>query len=218
MNPILLIVAATALGVEVGWEPLPDGGHEYTIQIEPQLIEVLQRGDREIYSLVPPELDVRKFRVLVGQGKLPRFVGQPKAVTKSASDVAQHASPPSKTPFDFPAPPAEEEPAKASEDHDPPRAPTTFPLGKSKSPSATSTQAVHTQSSTVSGARVSLATEVEADKPSLPPEPERPWMAFFVTAFLLCCSLSANVYLGWVAWQARQGYRDAVGKMRPGAA
>ena len=72
MNGLLILVTSAALGIEVGWEPLPEGGHEYTIQIEPQLLEVLQRGEDEIFSDVPPELDVRRYRLMVGTGKLGR--------------------------------------------------------------------------------------------------------------------------------------------------
>ncbi len=75
MNALFVVVATAALGIEVGWEPLPGGGHEYTIQIEPQLLDVLEKGEDEIYSDVPAGIDVRRYRIVVGVGKLRREAG-----------------------------------------------------------------------------------------------------------------------------------------------
>jgi hypothetical protein len=77
MSSLFILITAAALGIEVGWVPLTEGGHEYTIQIEPQLLEVLQRGEDEIFSDVPPELDVRRYRLMVGTGKLARVFARP---------------------------------------------------------------------------------------------------------------------------------------------
>lgn len=78
MSPLLLLVAAATLGVEVGWEPLPDGGHEYTIGIEPQLLDMLRDGT-DIISEVPPHIHVRRYRITVGSGKLNRIDGERQA-------------------------------------------------------------------------------------------------------------------------------------------
>ncbi len=43
---------------------------EYIIQIEPQLIDTLAK-DHDLSSDVPAGLDVRRFRITVGTGKLP---------------------------------------------------------------------------------------------------------------------------------------------------
>jgi hypothetical protein len=90
MNPLLILVTTAALGVEVGWQPLAEGGHEYTIQIEPQLLGILQRGGEEITSEVPPGLDVRRYRITVGTGKLARDAGEP---TPAAAPAAEPAPP-----------------------------------------------------------------------------------------------------------------------------
>jgi len=75
MNSLSVLVLAAALGVEAGWQPLPEGGHEYTIQLEPQLLGLLAKGGEEIVSEVPPGLDVRRYRITVGTGKLARDNG-----------------------------------------------------------------------------------------------------------------------------------------------
>lgn len=71
MHPAPLLVVL-ALGVDVGWRPLPEGGLEYIIQIEPELLDSLQRG-QPIASDVPLVLrDIRRYRIQVGNGPLPQ--------------------------------------------------------------------------------------------------------------------------------------------------
>ncbi len=75
MCPLVLLIATAAVGIEVGWEPLAEGGHEYTIQIEPQLLDVLKRGTDEIVSEVPPQVHISRLRVIGGTGTLPQVDG-----------------------------------------------------------------------------------------------------------------------------------------------
>jgi len=71
MNALLLLTATAALGIDYGYQPLPTGGVEYIIQIEPQLLAQVAQG-KPIMSDVPAGLDVRRFRIMVGTGQLPR--------------------------------------------------------------------------------------------------------------------------------------------------
>lgn len=72
MSAVLVLVCSAALGIEVGWRPLPDGGLEYLVQIEPELLETLREG-QVLQSDVPPQLrDIRRWRISVGRGRLPR--------------------------------------------------------------------------------------------------------------------------------------------------
>jgi len=67
-----LVVAAALYGVDYGWQPIDEGGLEYIIQVEPQLLEAM-RGGEAITSTIPPELrDVRRYRIVVGNAELPR--------------------------------------------------------------------------------------------------------------------------------------------------
>jgi hypothetical protein len=71
MNAMLFLAVTAAIGVDVGWQPLSDGGVEYIIQIEPQLLDSLATS-HDVSSEIPAGLDVRRFRITVGTGRLPR--------------------------------------------------------------------------------------------------------------------------------------------------
>src|SRR5207244_3373104 len=61
------------VGVDWGYRPLPSGGIEYIVQIEPHALDDLAAGGGEIVSHASPELfDIRQFRLTVGKQKLPR--------------------------------------------------------------------------------------------------------------------------------------------------
>jgi hypothetical protein len=89
MNALLVAIAVATLGIDVGWQRLPEGGMMYIIQLDPQTLEALRAG-QPIESDIPAVAgEVRSYRIVVGQARLPR------------------EAPPSK-----PSPPAPEEPAK----------------------------------------------------------------------------------------------------------
>lgn len=76
MNALACVLATSisAAGVDYGWQPTPDGDVEYVIQIEPAVFEALRSG-QEITSEIPPELaGVRRFRIRVGSGPVPRIM------------------------------------------------------------------------------------------------------------------------------------------------
>lgn len=97
MTGVLTLVAATAIGINVGWQPLSNGGFEYIIQIEPQTLESLQRGE-DITSLLPPSVQgLRGYRITMGNAPLPHqdepppsepAPSAPPAVVAPASDAA----------------------------------------------------------------------------------------------------------------------------------
>lgn len=74
----LILLAATALGVDYGWQPNPGGGFEYIIQIEPELLDALRAGEALRSDLPPFMRDVRAYRIQVGRGEVPRE-GNPEA-------------------------------------------------------------------------------------------------------------------------------------------
>jgi hypothetical protein len=84
----MLCVAAVALGIDVGWQPLPEGGMEYVIQLEPQTVDLLRSGV-EIPSDIPAYLkDLRRLRITVGNATLAR-----KMPAEAVSGPAFPASP-----------------------------------------------------------------------------------------------------------------------------
>jgi hypothetical protein len=309
MNALVVLLATTALGIEVGWEPLPGGGHEYTLQIEPQLLKVLEGGQEEIFSEVPAGVDVRRYRIVVGVGKLRRDYGpleseiEPPPATAAmpgsapGATAAPQAAPyqplspeaagstatPAEDPYHAPsAAPAEPqsstdleavppvaEPAapdfglptpNAREAENPATAPSggTHAPGESNSPAddlwhnsaeqpvsegqaeqitvgpPVTDQAAHPPAklpesqdpsepirpATFEDPKDANSGVVETGRPELPnTEPQsQPWTPLVVTMVLLACSLGGNIFLGWIAADARARYRNAVAKFRGAAA
>ncbi len=69
----IVCLAAVLLGVDARWPPLPDGGSQYVIRIEPQVLDRLESGAIEaVGSYVPPYVkDVRAFQITIGPQRLP---------------------------------------------------------------------------------------------------------------------------------------------------
>ncbi len=106
MHAMLLVVASTALGVDVGWQPLAGGGFEYIIQIEPETLAAMKDG-HDIVSELPAELrNVRRYRITVGSGPLPRTGVPPQALTEPPASTSQ-PTPAATLPTDA-APPAQD--------------------------------------------------------------------------------------------------------------
>jgi hypothetical protein len=224
MNPVFILSAMAALGIEVGWEPLSEGGHEYTIQIEPQLLDVLRQG-REIVSEVPPQLNVRRYRVTVGTQKLAQMDGEPQGVPEPKRPGRQHPDP-AENPFaSTPPEPVAKDHADGAQASDP----LTFSHPEPTAAPPAAEQANHRGDApgmlpAISSSKPIPVTHHEAEgvdtqKPSLPAvaEPGRPWMPLSIAIVLLCCSLGANVYLGWIFLDARRGHREALSKIRAAA-
>ncbi len=75
------------------------------------------------------------------------------------------------------------------------------------------------EKSQAESAAASGANSVEAQRPNLPGDAEsRPWLVLVTAIALLCCSLGGNIYLGWIAWDARHRYRGALAKWRGASA
>ena len=72
MTSWVLLLAASSVGIEAGWKPLATGGHEYTVQIEPELVRLLETGN-DLVSEVPAEIHVRSLRITVGKGGVARL-------------------------------------------------------------------------------------------------------------------------------------------------
>ncbi|HIQ23167.1 MAG TPA: hypothetical protein EYH34_18235 [Planctomycetes bacterium] len=72
MAVIAVWMAMLGPAVDVGWRPLPEGGLEYIIQIEPGMLDTLASGE-DIRCAIPPGLGrVTAYRITVGEQELPR--------------------------------------------------------------------------------------------------------------------------------------------------
>ena len=215
MTGLVVLVTAAAMGIEVGWEPIAEGGHEYTIQIEPQLLDLLNRGQDEIVSEVPPNVHIRRYRVLVGTGTLPRVDGP----AEPPAAVHETAPPPASTrdtiapPFDDkeladrPEAAPADEPEKAAEtagskDEEAPSNAATLEIPGQLPQAGAEPSPLGAQPAGFNAPQDSTTKEVDLKKPELGPAEAQPWLPFLIAALLLCCSLGANLYLGWVAWDA----------------
>ena len=88
----IVCIAALLLGVDAGWQPLPDGSVQYLIQIEPHLLDALASGEA-IQSEIPPEVqNVRGYKITVGTDKLPRAL-PPAGPNTAASALEEDGEP-----------------------------------------------------------------------------------------------------------------------------
>jgi hypothetical protein len=176
MYAIMLCVAASAVGIDAGWQRMPDGGGmEYIIQLDPQSLETLRSGE-VIQSDVPPSAgDVRSYRIIVGTKQLP------------------HETPPA------PEPKAAE--PKNPEQHAPtPAAPQTLAANPGGKPLGGSAASFEVLSDAAGNPSLKVPMEAPPEKPS------KPWLPLTFTLFGLFASLGANVYLVWIAWDSRRQY------------
>ena len=79
MGGSIVCLAAVLLGVDARWPPLSDGGFQYVIQIEPQVLERLESGAiPTVGSYVPPYVqDVRAYQIAIGTQRLPKHAPTP---------------------------------------------------------------------------------------------------------------------------------------------
>jgi hypothetical protein len=98
MNALLISIAVATLGIDYGWERLPEGGMLYIIQLKPEELDSLRAGQR-LESDVPRAAgEVRSYRIVVGRGLLPHdapppSVTPPEKALPVASRVAEPALP-----------------------------------------------------------------------------------------------------------------------------
>ena len=77
MNALLISIAVATLGIDYGWQRLPEGGMQYIIQLNPQALEALRAG-QPIESDIPAGAgEVRSYRIIVGRGALPHDLPPP---------------------------------------------------------------------------------------------------------------------------------------------
>jgi hypothetical protein len=71
-----LVLLAAGVGVNYGWQPMPDGSsrYEYIVQVDPELLETLESEQSiPLVSEVPEGVQpIGRIRVIVGRGDVPR--------------------------------------------------------------------------------------------------------------------------------------------------
>jgi len=189
---LVMCVPGLTLGVDVGWQPLPEGGMEYIIQIEPELLEALGRGE-QVQSDIPPQVgDVRAYRILVGNQPVPR------KLPETAPATPPLPGPSSPGPSHTSGTPGEPRPLPV----DPQGHPITErPAAFLQTAGATPAEQP--------GPEKSAAEKSRADSHS--PTPALPVVLLSIGLF---ASLGGNVYLGWIGWEARRRWRALLDSTR----
>lgn len=211
-----------ALGYDVGWQPLPDGGMEYIIQIEPHLLEMLKNGE-QLVSDIPPNLrGVRSYRITVGTAELPREGELPEPELPPSREVRM----PSPTRFVPPVPlPVETQPATTGGDWPDFRAskipatlaPPTDPrpltgLGE-KAAAFVNQQPAGPEPLGEQGPQEEEGTAPKEGE-SEEVKPREPWSPSILTMTgLLFGSLGATCYVGWIAWDYRRQYHALLARV-----
>ena len=86
MYTLAIWVATAVVGIDVGWQRMPEGGMQYIIQIDPHTVESLLAGEA-IESDIPPKAgEVRSYRIIVGKEHLPRDTPPAPALTPKVSE------------------------------------------------------------------------------------------------------------------------------------
>ena len=67
MHTFLLCIATASVGIQAGWQRMPEGGMQYIIQLDPETLQSLREG-AELESDIPPSAgEVRSYKILVGR-------------------------------------------------------------------------------------------------------------------------------------------------------
>ena len=192
----VLWFSTVIVGINVGWQPLPEGGMEYIIQLDPQTLEALKAG-KPIQSDIPPSAgDVRSYKILLGSDKLPRIsppatsIEMPSAKTSERIQGLSSNLPKTATQGQTSTIPHQLLPDLAGKPLTARSAAFVEPAGGS------------TKSETTS--QKQSETKIE--------EPAKPWMPLILVSLGLFASLGGNVYLTWIFADLRRRYRASLSK------
>jgi hypothetical protein len=190
MFPSILLLAASAVGINYGWEPLPDGGVKYIVQFKLDELEEARNSGKDIESDIPSTVvDVRSISIRLGTSQLPR------------------ENPPAKTDLQFPAPNQEirkpDSAAPANLDAKPGNSALPPPLLQSPQGKPLAAQASFNEPAEKS----KTAPDSKSAAASLAiGELAKPWPLIGML-LLLFTSLSGNFYLVWIFAELRKRYR-----------
>jgi len=194
MGGTLVGLAVALFGIDAGWQPLPEGGSEYIIQIEPHMLERLREGEAIQSDILPEARGVRSFRVIVGTDELPR---------EKIPVPSKHEKPVTTPPELSTSSPSDLFPIPAPTSPDLPRA---FPSTTPSRP-LSAEPAVFEQETNVS--------EKQSGK-EVSSEQSKPWLLFWAVAGTAFGFFAAFIYLLWIHWETRNRYRALLAQCPPG--
>ncbi len=238
VGAVSFLLAAGVMGIQFGWTPLPEGGHEYVVQVEPALMSTFEKEG--FSSDVPPELrDIRRIVIQVGSGPVPN-----RGVTalKPPLEAAGNLRPPAASVYDARAlttapgrsgsSAADQRPSlktmfQADDDDERPK------KAAAKSRSDVNLTADESRFSKFDppGKMTSYESDASTQSPShLSPKPSssfggsvsgegdggKPWLPLSLAMVALFASIGGNVYLGWLHYGTRRQYQAVVEQLRAG--
>jgi hypothetical protein len=218
----VLCLAVVTLGIDAGWQPLPDGGLEYIIQLEPHTLERLKQGTELISDFTPDVEGVRSVRIRVGSDDLPRLAlpkpaGNSRGFPEDPSVISQPR--PTYDPFGMSNQQAGNSAAARSGQTSPSGPSFPAPPGASRVPNplnpAPDTKPLPERP--VTYVEDSQTSKAEASpSPTEPAVQEVPPLAWMITLGALAASVGGMLYLGWVAWDYRTRYRRLLDRLFEG--
>ena len=205
----VLCFCTAVVGIDVGWQPLQEGGVEYIIQLDPQSLEALKAGE-PIHSDIPPDAgDVRSIKFYLGAEKPPRISPPSKSIHSPPVITAEGARiPTSNLPEiqDGSAVKLPNQQAATSVQTNP------FPRTLIPDPSVKPLTARSVAfNEPADGATKSEATSQNRSE-GKKEEPAKPWTPLILVSLGLFASLGGNAYLAWIFADLRRRYRAALSK------
>ena len=238
MSPTLICLALALVGVDLGYQPSPNGGEEFIIQINPTTLQALRPGERFDIDVPHEAQDVRPthFSIVLGNASLPHRlpvaasappatapIGPASPVLPAVAAVPGPSSvaPPGSGPVTIPPPTFAPPTARESTNYSPP----TFVAPAAQEPESISPSYLPPRRSTMteggpplnSGSPAALpapATSADSRIGGLPPVGTSgdtsgpPNKPWLAMCLLVIALFASNTYVGWLFWDARQRYHD----------
>jgi hypothetical protein len=190
MFPAILFLAASALAIDYGWEPLGEGGMKYIVQIDPDALRRAAQEGLPLESDIPNEAgEIRAISIRMGSGPLPR-TNPPKADERYAPAGRQSMKPNNTGPSNSNAEPNANLPSPILQTAQ--GEPLPIPAEKKKEPSQESKAAIESKT---------------APPASTAGEPAKPYLPLIFVSLALFTSLGGNFYLVWIFAELRKRHR-----------
>jgi hypothetical protein len=192
----VLWFSTVIIGANVGWQPLPEGGMEYIIQLDPQTLEALKAG-ASIQSDIPPSAgEVRSYKIVLGTEKLPRISPPATSIESQPAKTADRTQSPSSNLTETLSPGQK----------------SAFPRTLLPDPTGKPLTARSTAFDEPAGSSTKSETTVQNQSEAKKEEPAKPWMPLILVSLGLFASLGGNVYLTWIFADLRRRYRTLSSK------
>jgi hypothetical protein len=195
------------VGIDYGWQPVADGGFEYIIQIEPETLDSLKKG-QDIFSQLPPKLrGIRAYRITVGTGPLPHEGEPPPESLTHATETEPRARSPGAADKAAPGaiqPEPDSQPLAAQktgyEQHGP----------EAVSPKVDMRDPAANNDGGSPSDLLPRGFDASGDAPR-----QQAWVPLTAALVALFVSLGVNFFLGWTTVAQRGRYRSVVARLAP---